>query len=167
MKFSNNNIFIINILLFILYAIIIIEHNKKTKEFENSMEKKFNSLANKNFILNFQIESFFSYLNTIKNESSIYQIIKPKQVLGKKKVRIGADKDGGYILLDDFENIKIAYSFGIFDEISFDKGLADRNIDVFMYDHTIEKLPFSNPKFHWKKIGITEKTEKIEVEKKF
>ena len=23
-----------------------------------------------------------------------------------------------------------------------------------MYDHTIEKLPYENEKFHWKKIGI-------------
>ena len=71
-------------------------------------------------------------------------------------MRIGAKNDGGYVLLDDFENIKIAYSFGVSSEISFDKGLADKNIDVYMYDHTIEKLPFSNLKFHWKKIGLTE-----------
>ncbi len=23
-----------------------------------------------------------------------------------------------------------------------------------MYDHTINSLPYQNPKFHWKKIGI-------------
>ena len=23
-----------------------------------------------------------------------------------------------------------------------------------MYDHTINKLPYENPRFHWKKIGI-------------
>ena len=23
-----------------------------------------------------------------------------------------------------------------------------------MYDHTINNLPFENPKFHWKKIGV-------------
>ena len=66
-------------------------------------------------------------------------------------------KDGGYVLLNDFENIKFAYSFGISNEISFDKDLADKNIDIYMYDHTIKKLPFLHKKFHWKKIGITEK----------
>ena len=71
-------------------------------------------------------------------------------------MRIGTNSDGGYILLDIFENVKIAYSFGISTEISFDKALADKNIDVYMYDHTIEKLPFSNLKFHWKKVGITD-----------
>ena len=55
--------------------------------------------------------------------------MKPKSCLGKNKIRIRAKSDGGYVLLDDFINIKIAYSFGISKEISFDKELADKNID--------------------------------------
>lgn len=35
--------------------------------------------------------------------------------------------------------------------------MADRGIDVYMYDHTINSLPYNNTKFHWKKIGITGK----------
>ena len=57
-------------------------------------------------------------------------------------------------MLDDFESIKIAYSIGIDGKIQFDKALADKGIDVYMYDHTINKLPYQNDKFHWKKIGI-------------
>ena len=77
------------------------------------------------------------------------------EVYGHKKIRMGNKSDGGYILLDDFKNIKIAYSLGINQEISFDKDLADKNIDVFMYDHTINNLPFNNSRFHFKKIGIS------------
>ena len=62
--------------------------------------------------------------------------------------------DGSYVILDDFKNIKIAYSIGIGKKIQFDKALADKGIDVYMYDHTIKKLPYENEKFHWKKIGI-------------
>ena len=76
------------------------------------------------------------------------------EVLGYNKIRIGKKNDGGYILLNDFKNIKIAYSFGINNEISFEKELADRNIDIYMYDHTINMLPFENSKFHWKKKGL-------------
>ena len=36
------------------------------------------------------------------------------EVLGYNKIRIGSKADGGYILLNDFNNIKIAYSFGIY-----------------------------------------------------
>ena len=81
--------------------------------------------------------------------------MKPLDVVNRNKIRIGHNYDGGYILLNDFDNVKIAYSFGISREISFDKGLADRNINVFMYDHTISKLPYDNPRFHWKNIGLT------------
>ena len=93
-------------------------------------------------------------INSYHN-NNIYYLLSKKKVLGYKKIRIGNNKDGGYILLNDLKTIKIGYSFGISREISFDKGLADKNIDVFMYDHVINKLPFENPKFHWKKIGLT------------
>ena len=132
-----------------------LEHsiNKYVKTIKNTKS----NLMNNDIILNQQIEAILSYLLNYKKNSSIYQLLEPKAILGKKKVRIGSKKDGGYILLNDFENIKIAYSFGINNEVSFDKDLADKNIDIFMYDHTIEKLPFENKRFHWKKIGLTEK----------
>lgn len=76
-------------------------------------------------------------------------------VLGYQKIRIGRKSDGGYIILNDFKDIQIAYSFGISREISFEKELADRNIDIYMYDHTISGLPFQNKKFHWKKMGLS------------
>ena len=31
---------------------------------------------------------------------------------------------------------------------------------LYMYDHTINSLPFYNPKFHWKKIGLCGKKRK-------
>ena len=100
------------------------------------------TLSNKDKILNY-------------HNNNIYYLLSTREVFGYKKVRIGNKGDGGYILLNDLKNTKIGYSFGISREISFDKELADKNIDVFMYDHTIRKLPFENLKFHWKKIGLT------------
>ena len=29
-----------------------------------------------------------------------------------------------------------------------------------MYDHTINRLPYENPKFHWQKIGIASESRK-------
>ena len=86
----------------------------------------------------------------------------PKEVIGKNKILIGTYGDGGYVLLDDFKDIKIAYSFGISNIISFDKDLADKGIDIYMYDHTINNLPFNHKKFHWKKLGITSESKKME-----
>ena len=88
------------------------------------------------------------------NEYCIYHLISPKKVIGKNRVLSGKKSYGCYVLLDDLENIKIAYSFGIDGEIQFDKYLADRGIDVYMFDHTINSLPYTNNKFHWKKIGL-------------
>ena len=99
------------------------------------------------------------------NEFCIYRLLCPKEIPGKKRILIGRKADGGYVLLDDFENIKIAYSFGIDGDIYFDKDLANRGIDVYMYDHTINSLPYQayqNPKFHWKKIGVGGKNDKNE-----
>ena len=81
----------------------------------------------------------------------VYQFLCPKEVVGKKRVLFGTKKDGCYVLLDDLENIKIAYSIGIDGIIQFDQALADKGIDVYMYDHTIEKLPYENEKFIGKK----------------
>ena len=86
-------------------------------------------------------------------------MIYPKKVLGKKRTLIGAKGPGCYVLLDDFEKIKIAYSFGISTYIEFDNALANRGIDVYMYNHTINSLPYNHTKFHWSKIGIAGKNE--------
>ena len=90
------------------------------------------------------------------SQNCIYHLIVPKNVLDKKRILLGNknEGDGTYVILDDFRDIKIAYSFGIYKNIQFDKALADRGIDVFMYDHTISKLPYNNPRFHWYNIGI-------------
>ena len=132
--------------------------NKYNKIYiKNNLKRTKKELNYQYLLLNLQFEAILSYLYNIKNNSSIYQLLKPKSILGKTKVRIGNHQDGGYILLNDFENIKIAYSFGINNDVTFDKDLADKNIDIFMYDHTIKRLPYENKRFHWKKIGLTDK----------
>ena len=155
-------IFFIQLLINIMY--LTKKNTNSLKNFETVINYKMKRLDNKIgmiknniLIINNIFKASFSFLNNIKNESSIYNLLRPKDIKGKKKVRIGKKGDGGYILLNDFENIKIAYSFGISNDTSFDKDLADKNIDVFMYDHTINNLSFTIDKFHWKQIGITDK----------
>ena len=93
-------------------------------------------------------------------EYNFNKMLCPKEVIGKNKILAGKYGDGGYVILDDLTNIKIAYSFGISDIISFDKFLADRGIDIYMYDHTINNLVFENPRFHWQKKGLSTESEK-------
>ena len=62
------------------------------------------------------------------------------KVGGFDLVRTGKHYDGGYIMLDDFHAGDIAYSFGICDDVSWDKDMASRGYDIFMYDHTIDMI---------------------------
>ena len=97
--------------------------------------------------------------NPPKNQLKIQnKFLFPRKVIGRTRKLIGGRRSTSYVLLDELSGIKIAYSFGIGTEnwhISFDKELADKNIDIFMYDHTINKLPYENPKFHFHKIGLS------------
>jgi hypothetical protein len=85
---------------------------------------------------------------------SLLKPLEPMKVGGFKKTRAGRERDGGYVMLDDFVGIEAAYSIGISDEISWDKWIVERGIDVFQYDHTIEAPPERHEKMHWRKLGL-------------
>lgn len=94
---------------------------------------------------------------TYKRCTEIVSLISPMEVKGEKYVRVGRNYDGGYVMLDDFQKRKVdaAYSFGIGKDISWDEDIANRGIDVFMFDHTIDRLPKHSPKIHYFKTGVT------------
>lgn len=76
-------------------------------------------------------------------------------------VRVGAANDGGYVMVDDFVKCGgIAYSFGIFNDISWDNDMADMGYEVYMYDHTIDCLPKEREAFHFFDKGIADSDEK-------
>ena len=154
-----NFIFLFTIIYFICIVFNLKEiiNNKivlfKKKE-KNELNSKIKQLFEKLNSIEMKLKTIKENKIIYKNKFNIYNLLISFEVFGHKKVRIGTRGDGGYIFLDDFKNIKFAYSFGISREISFDKELANKNIDVFMYDHTIKHLPFENSRFHWKKIGL-------------
>ncbi|MGN8118839.1 FkbM family methyltransferase [Labrys sp. 22185] len=90
---------------------------------------------------------------------SLFQYLEPEDVIGSDcYVRLGKDFDGGYIFLKDGLKGKIAYSFGINNDVSWDRNVADLGYDVYMYDHTIPNLPEENVKFHFFKTGVSGKS---------
>lgn len=115
-------------------------------------------------------------LRSIKNVDRIINIIEPVVINAPRKVdyfkklkgllrvakikqdvefvRVGRDYDGGYLMINDFNDCDIAYSFGISDDVSWDRDIVKKNIDVFQYDPTIHDIPEQNVKFHFFKIGI-------------
>ena len=96
-----------------------------------------------------EFEDYTSYFMRLN------RLLHVEKAEGYELIRIGSNNDGGYISLDDFDSEdKIAYSFGICNDVSWDKDMASRGYDVFMYDHTIDSLPEENSRFHWSKLGI-------------
>ena len=121
------------------------------------MKKKYSfdsrSVKNKSYESNVELLRIMTYNNKdsyegtekclVKNpdeELCLYQFLCPKEVINRKRVLMGYKGDGSYVMLDDFDNNTIAYSIGINKEIKFDKALADKGIDVFMYEYKIEHL---------------------------
>lgn len=85
---------------------------------------------------------------------AILRRLHPMRAVEHAKIRIGKECDGGYVMLDDFGGITAAYSIGICDEVSWDLSMAERGIEVFQYDHTIDALPVQHARFHWVKKGL-------------
>lgn len=82
-------------------------------------------------------------------------LLRPQAALHYRKLRQGAQHDGGYVLLDDFAGIGTLVSCGIGDDVTFDSDLAKRGLQVHQYDHTIERSPVSNPAFHFHRSKVS------------
>ena len=69
-------------------------------------------------------------------------------------IRVGSKGDGGYVMLDNLNDIDAAYSMGISDNVDWDLEIAEMGIPVYMYDHTIGELPKKHKDFNFHKVGI-------------
>lgn len=85
----------------------------------------------------------------------LVDLLAPKKIASSCLRRFGRTGDGGYCLVDDLNEDDIVYSFGINDDVSWDKDITKTGAHVFMYDPTIDCLPEYNERFHFERIGIT------------
>lgn len=96
----------------------------------------------------------YSYFKQVRSLLKVRDLDTECEQKGKYS-RFGRNYDGGYVMFDDFSKDCIAYSFGISNDVSWDLSMAEKGMDVFMYDPTIEGLPSQHDKFHFFKLGIT------------
>lgn len=89
----------------------------------------------------------------------ILRLLTPQDVVDMSFVRVGNERDGGYVMLDRGLQNSVAYSFGISEDVSWDQDMVDRGCEIYQFDHTINGLPYDNLHFHWKKLGISSNTE--------
>lgn len=66
-------------------------------------------------------------------------------------VRVGAPRDGGYLVPDDFDGVDLLVSPGVSTEISFDLELARRGVQVVMADASVEGPPIGHANFHFRR----------------
>lgn len=86
---------------------------------------------------------------------SLLRMLRPHDIDSAPLIRVGKNFDGGYVMADAIGKSSVAYSLGINDDVSWDFDVAQRDIDIFQYDHTIDQLPFEHDRFHWSKIGVS------------
>jgi hypothetical protein len=71
----------------------------------------------------------------------------PERAEGVAKIRVGGPHDGGYVMLDDFREIRGAYSLGIGPDVAWDLAVAQRGVPVWQYDPTVPGPPVNHPLF--------------------
>jgi hypothetical protein len=89
-------------------------------------------------------------------ENLLRRLIPKDPVTDKKKIRVGSNNDGGYVMLDSFEGTQAVYGIGIGDNFEWEEDIANRisDVDVFMYDHTIKSPALRNKQLKFYRVGI-------------
>jgi len=89
--------------------------------------------------------------------SDLIRRLRP-QDCGIDLIRIGGSEDGGYLIPDDLEGIEYCFSPGVSTISEFENQLADRNINSYLADYSIDSPPINRPEFTFDKkfLGATD-----------
>jgi hypothetical protein len=72
-------------------------------------------------------------------------------------IRVGPENDGGYLVPDDLDGIRHVFSPGVSTESGFEAQLADRGMQVFLADYSVDAPAVAHPGFVFDKrfVGCT------------
>ncbi len=70
---------------------------------------------------------------------------------GHRLVRLGPAGDGGYLVPDDLEGIEACFSPGVSTVSGFERDCAERGMQVFMADASVDGPAERHPRFHFEK----------------
>lgn len=84
-------------------------------------------------------------------------LLAPRLIEHAELVRIGGPNDGGYVVLDSLwpPIVTAAYSFGVGGDVSWDRAIAERGVNVFLYDHTVPPPTQLPARCRFTRMGIT------------
>ncbi len=100
---------------------------------------------------NFSLDEKVSKKTISKFFYLIHQGFKPV-----KLIRVGGNKDGGYLIPDDFSEIDFCFSPGVSDTIHFEEDIIKRGVHCYLADNSIVNPPIDSNKvkFIKKHIGV-------------
>ena len=75
---------------------------------------------------NSKVTQLLNYMIETEYVKQVHSRLPIMDVVGYDYVRVGRDYDGGYVMVDDFKDVKNAYSCGINDDISWDLDFSTR-----------------------------------------
>ena len=78
-------------------------------------------------------------------------------------IRFGEVGDGGYLIPDDLDDNLACITFGVGDLIGFEYDLAQRGMNCYMADYSVEKPPLSHKKFYFEKKFIGTKNDNVNI----
>jgi hypothetical protein len=128
----------------------------KSNRFEGEAGRHFNSDStppvDARAIATFQVDDSYGVQNLSTAVFDALSLLKPYDV-DVPKVRVGAARDGGYVMAQ-LESGSDLLSFGIANDVRFEKEMAMKKHRCFMYDHTIDILPDRHDNFNFFRRGI-------------
>ena len=135
-----------------LIVLLMIQNKEINRQLENQLKEMDEKIEIQNYLL-----PAWTFVPEKKGFfQKVKQSLRAMRPVGEISfLRLGKAYDGGYVLLDDFSIDMRVYTFGIADDVSFEKELADRGLQIFMHDHTIMGLPMEHENFHFYKTGIS------------
>lgn len=72
-----------------------------------------------------------------------------RKVIGFELIRVGGSSDGGYVMLNNLDDIAGVLSLGVGPDISWDNEISQKVSLIHLYDHTISNLPKPMPEARW------------------
>ena len=90
----------------------------------------------KKIIKNLLNQNNISFYKNINNEKLIklIKLFRPYN-LGYNLIRIGDEKDGGYLVPNCLDDIKFCFSIGVDNKFSFEENLFKRGINSYLSDY--------------------------------
>ena len=109
--------------------------------------------------INTLCSAFFYSIKKEGNLSQLGKLLKELKIFdfpNSRRIRIGSNDDGGYVLLDSgLESIEIVYSYGVGDNSDFEAMVCEKyNAIARLYDHTVDSAPLKKDFLYFKREGV-------------